>query len=57
MDTDVSHAVQAELDALEARIAALESGRLVKPDDGLPDEQTEQGEEYDFGEVVGETEQ
>jgi hypothetical protein len=39
MDTDVNHAVQAELDALEARILALEEAAGVAPESADEEEE------------------
>ena len=49
VDTDISHAVEARLTAIEDRLDKIESGAAPKLFDGEQDE-----EEVDFGEVVGE---
>jgi len=45
MDNDVSHAVQAQLDALDARVTALEGGGTVETTEETTTETTETVEE------------
>lgn len=50
MDTDVSHAVQAELDALNERVTALEEGSPApSKQDGEDDEDEEDSTQLPFG--------